>query len=57
MPLKEEACALIDDANDVIKRLIGDFVKYHTGKGHLEIHKESPKFVITIRLERKREAK
>ena len=50
---KEEACTLIDDTNHIINRLIGDFVKYHTGKGHLEICKESENFVLTMRLERK----
>ena len=54
---KEEANALIDDTNSVINRLIGDFVKYHTGKGHLEICKHSPNFILTIRLERKEGAK
>ena len=53
---KEEAFALIDDTNYVINRLIGDFVKYHhSGKGHLEIRKESQEFVLTMRLERKKE--
>jgi len=55
---KEEACALIDGINLVIIRLIGDFVKYHhSGKGHLEIRKESASFVVTTRLERKKEVK
>ena len=53
-PEKEEACTLIDGANDLINRLTGDFVKYHTGKGHIEIRKESPNFVIILRLERKK---
>lgn len=56
-PEKEEACTLIDNIHSVIKRLIGDFVKYHTGKGHIEIRKESPNFVITLRLERKKGVK
>ena len=50
---KAEASALIDSTNDVLFRLVGDFVKYHTGKGHLEIRKESKNFTITMRLERK----
>ena len=50
---KEEAFALIDDTNYIVNRLIGDFVKYHTGKGHLEIHKKSENFVLIMRLERK----
>ena len=54
---KEEAFALIDDINYIINRLIGDFVKYHTGKGHLQICTESPKFVLTMRLERKKGVK
>ena len=54
---KEEACTLIDDTNHIIKRLTGDFVKYHTGKGHIEIRKESLNFVITLRLERKKGVK
>ena len=55
---KEEVFALIDDTNYVINWLIGDFVKYHhSGKGHLEICKKSANFVLTIRLERKKEVK
>ncbi len=54
---KEEANALIDDTNYVINWLIGDFVKYHAGKGHLEVRKESENFVLTMRLERKKEIK
>ena len=50
---KEEACTLIDDTNHIIKRLTGDFVKYHSGKSHIEIRKESENFTITMRLERK----
>lgn len=50
---KEEACTLIDDIHSVIKRLTGDFVKYHTEKGHIEIRKESENFTIIMRLERK----
>jgi len=55
---KEEVYSLIDDANYVLNQLIGYFVKYHhSGKGHLEISKETPKFVLTMRLDRKKEAK
>ena len=54
---KAETCALIDSTNDILFRLIGDFVKYHTEKGHIEIRKESLNFVITLRLERKKEVK
>ena len=51
---KEEATALIDDTYSVINRLTGDFVKYHTGSGYIEICKESEIFVLTMRLERKK---
>ena len=54
---KEEVFALIDDTNYIINRLIGDFTKYHSGKGHLEIRKESQNFVIILRLERKKGVK
>jgi len=55
---KEEVFGLIDDTNSILNRLIGDFVKYHhSGKGHLEIRKESLKFVLTMKLERKKEVK
>jgi len=50
---KGEVTALIDSVNDIIHRLIGDFVKYHSGKGHLEIRKESSHFILIMRLERK----
>ena len=52
---KEEAYTLIANTNNILFRLLGDFVKYHTGKGHLEIRKESSNFVITLKLERKKE--
>jgi len=55
---KEEVFGLIDDTNSILNRLIGDFVKYHhSGKGHLEISKQSPKFVLTMRLDRKKGTK
>lgn len=54
---KEEIFALVGDLNHLIQRLAGDFVNYHTGKGYIEMNKESPKFVVIMRVERKKEAK
>ena len=54
---EDEAQILIINATDLIKQFSDDFVNYRAGTGHIEIRKESPKFVISIRLERKKEAK
>ena len=51
---EDEAQILIINTTDLIKLFSDDFVKYHTKKGHIEIRKESPNFVITLRLERKK---
>jgi len=50
---EDEARMLIINATDLAKQFSDDFVNYRAGAGHIEIHKESPKFAITIRLERK----
>ena len=52
---KEEVCALVDDTTKLIQRFLGDFTKYCMEKGCIKISKESPKFVVTMKLERKRE--
>ena len=54
---EDEAQILIINATDLIKLFSDDFVKYHTGKGHIEIRKESLNFVIILRLERKKGVK
>ena len=50
---KEEVYALVDGTTKLIQRFIGDFAKY-IGKGCIKISKESPKFVVTMKLERKK---
>lgn len=52
---KEEACTLIDDASKLTSRLVGDFVKYSGGCFKME--KESPHFVVTVKLEKKKGVK
>ena len=52
---KEEACTLITDTSDLTLRLVGDFVKY--SGGCYKVEKESPHFVVTVKLERKKEVK
>ena len=53
---KEEVYALVDDTTKLIQRFLGDFTKYME-KGCIKISKESPKFVVTMKLERKKEGK
>ena len=50
---KEEVYALVDDTTKLIQRFLGDFTKYME-KGCIKISKESPKFVVTMKLERKK---
>ena len=57
IPEEDEAFALTEATTALIQRFLEDFVKQSTRKGHIEISKESPKFVITMRLERKKEAR
>ena len=51
---EDEAQILIINATDLIKSFSDDFVNYRAGAGRIEIYRESPKFTITIRLERKK---
>lgn len=51
---EDEAQILIINATDLTKQFSDDFVNYRAGMGHIEIYRESPKFTITIRLERKK---
>ena len=52
---KEEACTLITDTSDLTRRLVGDFVNY--SGGCFKVLKDSPHFVVTVKLEKKREDK
>ena len=51
---EDEAHILVNDTTKLLHGLLGDFVKDCRNKGHIEIRKESPNFVITLRLERKK---
>ena len=48
----DETSALINSTSDLITQLRFDFLILHT-KSYIEVCKESPKFVVTMRLERK----
>ena len=50
-----EARAVVEDSSDLIEQLLGEFVKQSTRNGYVEISKESVSFVVTMRLERKKE--
>ena len=52
---KEEATALILEVSGLTLRLVGDFVKYSGGCFKME--KESPHYIATVKLERKKEVK
>ena len=52
-----EARVVVEDSSDLIENLLGEFVKQSTRNGYVEISKESENFVVTMRLERKKEAK
>lgn len=54
---KEEIYALLDDVFHLINRFTGDFAKYCSNKGCIKLSKESIRFIVTIKLERKKEAK
>ena len=54
---KGEAYLLIGAVTDMMIRFLGDFTKYCVSKGAIEMEKESPKYIVTMRLERKKEAK
>ena len=51
----DETYELMSDCFDLVRELRLVFLKDRTRKGHLEICKESPKFVVTMKLERKKE--
>ena len=52
---KEEACTLITDTSNLTLRLVGDFVNY--SGGCFKVSKESSHFIVTVKLERKKEVK
>ena len=52
---KEEANALIVDVSGLTLRLVGDFVNY--SGGCFKVSKESSHFIVTVKLERKKEVK
>lgn len=54
---EDEAHILANDTTKLIHRLLGDFVKDCRNNDCLVIHKKSSNFAITMRLERKKEAK
>ena len=54
---KEEAYLLIGAVTDMILRFLGDFTKYCVSNGAIEMEKESPKYIVTMKLERKKVAK
>jgi hypothetical protein len=57
IPLKDEAFALTETTVALFESVLGDFVKYCTSRGCFKISKESARFVATIKLERKKDAK
>ena len=52
-----EARAVVEDSSDLIELLLRDFEKQSTRNGYVEISKQSANFVVTMKLERKKEAK
>ena len=52
---KEEACVLIEDTSNLTLRLVGDFVKY--SGGCFKMKKESPHYLVTVKLEKKKGVK
>ena len=50
---EDEAESLLEDTFVLTQGFSAAFGKYSTSKGHMEIRKESPKFVVTMKLERK----
>lgn len=56
-PIEIEACTLVVDTTDLIKLFITDFANHCTRKGCVAVTKESDRFVVTMRLERKKEKK
>lgn len=52
---KEEATALIVEVSGLTLRLVDDFVKY--SGGCYKVEKDSPHFVVTVKLEKKKGGK
>ena len=52
---KGEACTLITDNSDLTLRLVDNFLKY--SGGCFKVLKDSPHFVVTVKLEKKKEVK
>ena len=56
IPSQDEAHALIEATTSLFHSVSDKFLK-HTEEGCIKIRQESPKFVVTMKLERKKEVK
>ena len=56
IPSEDEAFALIEATTSLFHSVSDNFLK-HTEEGCLKIRNESAKFAVTMKLERKKEAK
>ena len=57
IPEDSEAYALIEDTTNLIQLFSDDFTKHCTRKGCVVVIKESDRFAVTVKLERKKEVK
>ena len=57
VPKEDEAYALIEATARLTERFLDDFVEHSTSKGCIVIFEESRHFAVTMKLERKKEAK
>ncbi len=55
-PSQDEAHALIEGTTSLFHSVSDNFLK-HTEEGCIKIRKESARFAVTVKLERKKEAK
>ena len=53
---EDEAFALIEATTSLFHSVSDNFLK-HTEEGYIKIRKESARFAVTMKLERKKEAK
>ena len=53
---EDEAFALIEATTSLFHSVTDNFLK-HTEEGCIKIRQESPKFAVTVKLERKKEAR
>ena len=54
--LKDEAYALTEASLALLQIFIDDFAEQSTSKGSVAISEESANFIVTMKLERKKEA-